>query len=519
MKKIMISIVALLICNFVQAQVTIGTLDVPHEGALLDLKENNKVSRTEPNATKGLLFPKVSLSSSTSLEPLFSTTAEPHKTSSMGMVVYNVNDKAAGIKIGLCVWNGDEWVATGESGPWMKAETTDFATENTDSIYQMGPVAIGHSGAVDPSAILNVEATNQGVLFPRVTLSSTTDVTTIKNPTKGLLVFNTGDGALDYTGYVFWNGTEWVSLTSGSLAPGTIGAITCNNISLTPAIYEAGVPYDGTMTVPYTGSNGGVYPAITIGPVNGLTATLPAGNFTAGDGTLAFHITGTPTVTTPDVTTFPLTIGGKTCNAMIGAGDGIAPGDLVYYHTPPMPAHVGSGGENGNVAANWMNYYVNDLPVIGGKLRLDGYFDAAVAGPDRVSFNPRLVNITDSPVKIWFAAMTTVDAYNGANLVLRPNSWVNLDNGIYSTWGANSSMSTPTANNVAASAPNGGGITGYGSSNIANRTHGEVLQLDLSLDDKWYRIYYFMIVDNQDRANANASQCVRRCYMSIQRLY
>ena len=503
MKKIMISIVALLICNFVQAQVTIGTLDVPHEGALLDLKENNKVSRTEPNATKGLLFPKVSLSSSTSLEPLFSTTAEPHKTSSMGMVVYNVNDKAAGIKIGLCVWNGDEWVATGESGPWMKAETTDFATENTDSIYQMGPVAIGHSGAVDPSAILNVEATNQGVLFPRVTLSSTTDVTTIKNPTKGLLVFNTGDGALDYTGYVFWNGTEWVSLTSGSLAPGTIGAITCNNISLTPAIYEAGVPYDGTMTVPYTGSNGGVYPAMTIGPVNGLTATMPAGNFSPGAGTLAFHITGTPTVTTPDVTTFPLTIGGKTCEAVVGAGDGIAPGDLVFYATSELPSSAyGSGGATtGTQAQGWMSYYDSDLPVVGGKLRLDGYYHTAIASATlTVTFNPRLVNITDSNVRFSFSAMTTIDHYNGNNIVLAPGASLNLDDGIYFT-----------------ASPNRTDANAY--AGVASTTQGntEVVTLDLELDNKWYRIYYYPVIDNKNQTNT--ANMTKKVYLSIQRLY
>jgi len=367
-------------------------------------------------------------------------------------------------------------------------------------------VTIGSAQVPHHSALLDLTqgaVTNKGFLGPRVALESITDQATIFEPATGLLVFNTGTAGLQYAGYVFWNGQEWQSFTSGSLALGTIGHINCNSAELIPSTYEAGTPYVGTLIVPYVGGNAGTYPEQTVGPVNGLTATLVAGNFNAGPGNLAFTVTGTPTLTSPEVTTFPITIGGQTCSATVGAGDGIAAGELVFYVTPDVPANIGTGGTNGDVPDSWLSYYVNDLPVIGGKLRLDFYFSSSSAvGPNNVTGNPRLVNITNSDVKFWFSAMTTVDAYNDANMVLRPGRWVNLDNGIYYTYGSNHRLNAPPAS---------ANITG-GSN---NRT--EIVTLDVILDDKWYRCYYFPIVDNMEQTNT--ANMMRRVYMSIQRLY
>ncbi|MFC3159202.1 hypothetical protein ACFOEQ_12330 [Chryseobacterium arachidis] len=180
-----------------------------------------------------------------------------------------------------------------------------------------GQVGIGVENP-DPSAILELNVNNlaagskKGFLGPRLALASNTDVATIPNPATGLLVFNSGTNVnLNYVGYVFWNGTEWRKLDGTSIAIGTVGTLNCNSVSLTPDTYTSGVPYTGTMSVPYTGGNGGSYPAQSIGPVNGLTATLVPGNFSNGAGTLYYNITGTPTVSSPSVTTFSINIGGN----------------------------------------------------------------------------------------------------------------------------------------------------------------------------------------------------------------
>ncbi len=47
-------------------------------------------------------------------------------------------------------------------------------------------------GNPDPSAVLDAEATDKGVLVPRVDLQNATDGQTVSSPATGLMVFNTG---------------------------------------------------------------------------------------------------------------------------------------------------------------------------------------------------------------------------------------------------------------------------------------------------------------------------------------
>lgn len=477
-----------------QAQVTIGSDIPPDSNALLDLKEN--ISGT---SSKGIILPRVALTSTTSPSPMAAF--------ANGMVVYNTATDGTSpnnVTPGCYYSDGNKWIPMGSGvNDWYAAGgTTDALGDKISPIYRFGKVGIG-TISPDASAILDISGvTNKGILGPKVALISTTDVTTITNPATGLLVYNTGAGTLKYNGYVFWDGSSWRTLSGTSLETGTIGSITCNSVVLTPSIYTSGTYFEGIMNVPYTNGNGGIYEAQTIGPINGLTAKLSAGNFSNGAGILSYTITGTPTVTTPNVTVFPISIGGQTCNATIGAGDGIAPGDLVYYKADDIPANIGGGGASATTANYWLSYYATNLPVIGGKLRLDGYFTApASAGAGTVSFNPRLVNISSSNVKFWFAALTNVDRANGANIVLAPNGFVNLDNGIYSNLGYNDY------------------ITGSGRTSQTGITsdNQEVLTMDINLDDKWYRVYYFINVDNKD--TSSTSDDVRRLYLSIQRLY
>lgn len=477
-----------------QAQVTIGSGNPPDINALLDLKEN-----ASGTASKGFILPRVALTSTDSASPMTAFV--------QGIVVYNTATAGTSpnnVMPGCYYSDGNKWIlAGGGINDWYTAGgTSDALGDKTSSIYRIGKIGLGTINP-DASAILDISGvTDKGILGPKVTLASTTDVTTIINPATGLLVYNTGAGTLKYNGYVFWDGSSWRTLSGSSLETGVIGSITCNSVTLTPSTYTMGADFQGTMNIPYTEGNGGVYEAQTIGPVNGLTAKLSAGNFSNGGGVLSYAITGTPTVTTPNVTVFPISIGGQTCSASIGGGDGIAPGDLVYYRAADISATIGSGGADGTTANCWLSYYNANLPVIGGKLRLDGYFTASAAGGGgTVSFNPRLVNTSSSKVKFWFAALTNVDRANGSNIVLSPGGFVNLDNGIYSNLGYNDY------------------ITGTGRTSQTGivSDNQEVITMDVNLDDKWYRVYYFINVDNKD--TSTTTDDIRRLYLSIQRLY
>jgi hypothetical protein len=93
MKKIFFLMLTFLIVSAasMNAQVTIGSLDDPHPGALLDLK----------STTQGLLLPQVTLSTSTN----FLTTEG--KATARGMLVYNTGNTLEGP--GLYVWTGSVW--------------------------------------------------------------------------------------------------------------------------------------------------------------------------------------------------------------------------------------------------------------------------------------------------------------------------------------------------------------------------------------------------------------------------
>lgn len=69
----------------------------------------------------------------------------------------------------------------------------------------------------EPSAALDVSASDKGAIFPRVSLVNVTNgVTPINAPATGLMVYNTnttvtgGDGE----GYYYWDGSQWVKFVT-----------------------------------------------------------------------------------------------------------------------------------------------------------------------------------------------------------------------------------------------------------------------------------------------------------------
>ena len=80
-------------------------------------------------------------------------------------------------------------------------------------LYTNAQTGIG-TPTPDASAKLDVYSTNKGFLPPRVTLTSSTDNTTIQSPATGLLVYNTGNNAGLVAGYYYWNGSSWATIAN-----------------------------------------------------------------------------------------------------------------------------------------------------------------------------------------------------------------------------------------------------------------------------------------------------------------
>ncbi len=69
-----------------------------------------------------------------------------------------------------------------------------------------------NSTVIEPSAALRIVSQDHGVLIPRITLISNTDVITIPNPAVSLLIYNQSSNSTLSPGYYYWNGTIWERL-------------------------------------------------------------------------------------------------------------------------------------------------------------------------------------------------------------------------------------------------------------------------------------------------------------------
>ena len=201
-------------------------------------------------------------------------------------------------------------------------------------------VGINASGATpNSSAMLDVSATNKGVLIPNVSLSSLTDATTIASPATSLIVYNTNTSLSGGAGYYYNSGTPaspvWVNmltsastlgqsttdyyssggLTVGSatgftaipgypvtvnipanttvLLTGTVGVQTTSTSGTGYSSVDVVVVVDGSLL-----ANGG-YDRVTVGNNGGITQQIRYANFnvsfpslTAGNHTFAFYSAG-----------------------------------------------------------------------------------------------------------------------------------------------------------------------------------------------------------------------------------
>lgn len=113
--KLIVFLIALSSIQNGYGQVTIGYGGEAEKGALLQLKENENENS---NSTKGLLLPRVSLTSKTTLVDISDvvlgdvTVASKHT----GLTVYNTNESFEEGK-GVNTWDGEKWVNVSKKIP------------------------------------------------------------------------------------------------------------------------------------------------------------------------------------------------------------------------------------------------------------------------------------------------------------------------------------------------------------------------------------------------------------------
>lgn len=188
-------------------------------------------------------------------------------------------------------------------------------------------------GTTNPSAssALDINSDKAGLLIPRISLTSTTDVTTIANPATSLLVYNTATVSDVVPGFYYWN-TKW-NLLQDSSASGhwktTGNAITAgnflgttNNQDLILKVNNANVAkFDKNTSITFgTSSNitAGVANSMILGNAAAISSpnSIAIGNQTAVSGQYATAI-GYQAKTSQD---YAVVLGTTDTNSKVGIG-------------------------------------------------------------------------------------------------------------------------------------------------------------------------------------------------------
>jgi trimeric autotransporter adhesin len=168
---------------------------------------------------------------------------------------------------------------------------------------QTDGVLIDYVGSTrDNSAVLDVRSANQGLMVPRVALTTgTASAAPVTSPAASLLIYNTATVGDVTPGYYYWNVTGWVRLVASNATPGTVTSITTNNGITGGTITTTGnIGLTGqALAFHNLGSNGlvartgaGTVAARSLnGTANQITVTN--GDGVAGNPTLAFDYSAT----------------------------------------------------------------------------------------------------------------------------------------------------------------------------------------------------------------------------------
>lgn len=175
--KYLLILFSLITLATLQAQEGFG-ISIPNSDAVIDLTATNK----------GMLLPRIALTSLTSFSPLTA-----HET---GMAVYNTTTAGTGVNgitPGYYFNDGTKWIRMYDdsNAPWNNVVTQKAATNQNQDIYQMANVAIGTGNvAVLPNKFTVVPAVTEDpvkIVGLRKALDTSIEKILVTNPTDGAI--------------------------------------------------------------------------------------------------------------------------------------------------------------------------------------------------------------------------------------------------------------------------------------------------------------------------------------------
>lgn len=157
----------------------------------------------------------------------------------------------------------------------------------TAGIMASAQVKIGDNvTTLNANSLLELESTSKGVLFPRVTLTGTTDATTVGAHVAGMTVYNTATAGDVTPGMYTNNGAAWVKLGAASTTSGPLYGKTIRTVSAGPIVWASGdisilllTGYTGNIVLPSASAN----PNRVVGINNRSGSTRAFDNTAGGD--------------------------------------------------------------------------------------------------------------------------------------------------------------------------------------------------------------------------------------------
>ena len=167
MSKRILTLALLILTNIATGftQVTIGSIEKPIEGALLQLKENENLGA---NTTKGLQLPRVIIKDINELNIGIENIPKSEYMDHKGLIVFNT----AGLTPGIYIWNGAEWqhLMTKEvEHPrilLLKGEETTIKNNilSSEFLKKTNDIIISKTDQIIPTVLLKRELTGKRLL-------------------------------------------------------------------------------------------------------------------------------------------------------------------------------------------------------------------------------------------------------------------------------------------------------------------------------------------------------------------
>ncbi len=199
----------------------------------------------------------------------------------------------------------------------LTCSAATFSATATSGASYTGTATVPYTGGNGIEYTAGTAVSSSGVTGLTATLSA------------GILATGAGRANFVITGTPATSGTANFSIDLGgqnctlslpvAVSKSSISTLVC---TVAPAIGTNGTAYTGSVTMAYTGGNGGTYDVSTATStgVEGLTATVAAGTLANGAGNLTYTISGTPTSSGTAI--FNLSLGGKSCTVSLAIAAG-----------------------------------------------------------------------------------------------------------------------------------------------------------------------------------------------------